>query len=34
VNFSLSLVENATAAVFFSSLLISLWMNIKDWKRK
>jgi len=34
INFSEGLVNNVTAIVFFSSLIISLWINIRDYKRK
>jgi hypothetical protein len=34
INFSPQLVDNVTAAVFFISLILSLWLNIKDWKMK
>jgi len=34
INFSEGLVDVATAIVFFSSLIISLWINIRDYKRK
>ena len=34
INFSPQLVDNITAAVFFTSLILSLWLNIKDWKMK
>jgi hypothetical protein len=33
INFSLILVEQVTAAVFFISLVMSLWLNIRDRKR-
>ena len=34
IDFSLKLVENWTLAVFLVSVLMSIWLNIRDLKRK
>ena len=34
INFSERLVNIVTAIIFFSSLILSLWLNIRDYKRK
>jgi hypothetical protein len=34
INFSEVLINIVTSIVFFSSLIISLWLNIRDYKRK
>jgi hypothetical protein len=34
INFSVSLVNKVALVVFFSSLILSLWLNIRDYKRK
>lgn len=34
INFSERLVDLVTACVFFSSLTLSLWLNIRDYKKK
>lgn len=34
INFSEKLVDVVTVIVFFSSIIISLWLNIRDYKRK
>lgn len=34
INFSVGLVNIITVIVFFSSLIISIWLNIRDYKRK
>lgn len=34
INLSVSLVETATVIVFAISLVMSVWLNIKDWKKK
>jgi hypothetical protein len=33
-NFNLQLVENCTLAAFIFSLVMSCWLNIRDYKRK
>lgn len=33
-NLSISLVETATVVVFAISLMMSVWLNVRDWKRK
>ncbi|MBI1783206.1 MAG: DUF2784 domain-containing protein [Sphingobacteriales bacterium] len=33
-NLDISLVETATIIVFALSLVMSVWLNVKDWKRK
>ncbi len=34
INFQPQLVDTITVLVFFTSLVLSLWLNIKDWKKK
>jgi len=34
INFQPQLVDTITVIVFFTSLVLSLWLNIKDWKKK
>lgn len=34
INFSESLVNTVAVIIFFSSLVLSLWLNIRDYKRK
>ena len=34
INFSEKLVDVVTVIVFFSSIIMSLWLNIRDYKRK
>ncbi|HET9058134.1 MAG TPA: DUF2784 family protein [Chitinophagaceae bacterium] len=34
INFSLPLVETATVIVFAISLIMSVWLNIRDFKRR
>ncbi|HXL58496.1 MAG TPA: DUF2784 domain-containing protein [Chitinophagaceae bacterium] len=34
INFQPQLTDTITVLVFFTSLALSLWLNIKDWKRK
>ena len=34
INFSSKLVDTATAIVFFTSLALSIWLNIRDRQRK
>jgi hypothetical protein len=33
-NFSEELINYATVTVFFSSLIMSIWLNMRDYKRK
>ena len=33
IDFNEKLVENVTLAVFIISLVMSIWLNIRDWKR-
>ncbi|MBI2729947.1 MAG: DUF2784 family protein [Sphingobacteriales bacterium] len=34
LNLNVSLVETATVAVFAMSFILSVWLNIRDWRRK
>jgi len=34
VNFSAELVDIVTAVVFFTSLALSIWLNLRDWRLK
>jgi hypothetical protein len=32
INFSPQLVDTVTAIVFFTSLVLSIWFNVRDWR--
>jgi hypothetical protein len=34
INFSSQLVDAVTAIVFFATLVISIWVNVRDWRIK